>query len=86
MKLTKSDIEKLLKWGYLERDIKQIQDVLNVCVYTDKNNNKINCKKAIQMIGREQWLSGISRAAFHWDSGRGEEENYVGFDCSKYFK
>lgn len=86
MKLTKSDIEKLLKWGHLESDINQLEQAANICVYTDKNEKRISCKKAIDMLGREVWLSGISRAAFHWDCGRGEGDNYVGFDCSKIFK
>lgn len=86
MKLTKSEIETLNKWGYPDKDILQIEQAIKICKYWDENDKRVSRKKTIEMLGREEWLSGIARAAFHWDSVRGEEGNTILFDCSKLFK
>ena len=39
-------------------------------------------KKAIEILGRKEFLSGLARSTFHWDSQRGD----VSFDSSKLFE
>ena len=92
-KLTKADIELLLNWGYLKDDITDIQyrlPYLRCYLYDDKNGSqvRISRKKAIELIGRDDFLSGLGRSAFHWDALRTIEGTNlsVSFDMSKYFR
>lgn len=85
-KLTRKDMAVLRSWGYDRKDYKQINECANCCVYTDDRNHTMSYKEVIEILGREEFLSGISRAAFHWTAGRGENENYVFFNCSNYFR
>lgn len=71
----------------MDQDIKQIEQAASICIYTDEEDKRISRAKVIEMLGREDWLSGLSRAAFHWTASRGKEgQNYVRFDCSKLFR
>ena len=49
---------------------------------------KIGQKTAIQILGRETFLSGLSRAAFHWSSSRYSADQLleVSFYCGKLFR
>jgi hypothetical protein len=86
MKLTKTDKELLTKWGYPEEDMNQIEEATTKTVY-ELNDKKISCKKALEVLGREEFLSGISRSAFHWSSARNNEKGEtVYFDSSKLFE
>lgn len=93
MKLTNKDKEYLKKLGYTSIDFAQIEQATGKTNYTlcDENSGKettINREKAIEVLGREKYLSGISRSAFHWSAVRETEtENiYVYFDSSKLFR
>lgn len=92
MKLTKADKETILKWGYRENELEQVQVAANVAVYElyspHVQGKKIGVKKAIEILGRKEWLSGICRAAFHWTAGRIslDEKCEVGIDCSSMFR
>lgn len=86
MKLTKTDKELLIKWGHKEDDIKQIEKATTKTTY-ELNNEKISRERAIELLGREEYLSGISRSAFHWSSVRNTNNGEtVYFDSSKLFK
>lgn len=92
-KLTKVDINTLKKWGYSDEDIECIKYRLSYlrCYlynYKDDTQKRISRKDAINYIGRDNFLSGLGRCAFHWHAGRGvENTSYeVSFDMSKYFK
>lgn len=85
MKLTKMDRELLIKWGYREEDLNQIEEATTKTVY-EMNGKKISQKKALEVLGREEYLSGISRSAFHWSSARNNNGDTVYFDSSKLFK
>jgi hypothetical protein len=87
MEFTKEDIAKLLGFGHRKSELKQLQEAAIVCKYTDEDDRRISATKVLEMIGRDQWLSGISRAAFHFTCGRGEHgKNYVHFDCNDLFR
>ncbi|MDA3053258.1 hypothetical protein OFO01_07160 [Campylobacter sp. JMF_01 NE2] len=84
--LTQEDKEYLLKYGNLEQDLEQIEQGINVGVFKYKNR-KISYKKAIELLGRDEFLSGASRASFHWNTSRetlNGDEN-VDFDFSDLF-
>lgn len=84
MKLTEQDKQTLREWGHPESDMKQLEMAARRCKHTDEHKNRISADKAIEMLGRKEWLSGISRAAFHATAGRGQwGKNYVSFDCYK---
>jgi hypothetical protein len=86
MKLTKTDKELLTKWGCPKEDFKQIEKATTKTVY-ELNDEKISCEKAIEVLGREEFLSGISRSAFHWSSARNNDKGEtVFFDSSKLFE
>ena len=98
MKLTDKDKEYLLEKIYegikqtFDEDLPQIEEA-DVTTYTlykgDKSDGRISRTKAIALCGREGWLSGLSRAAFHWTAMRevkGKPNLYVGFDAHKLFR
>lgn len=104
LKLSESDIDYLKEIGYEDKDIPQIEEALNVTIYTvvdaDKDENgstiipdkeddvEITAEEARQILGDNTFLSGLSRSAFHWTSGRwnSDESKYVSFNSSKLFE
>ncbi len=88
MKLTDWDTEYLKKCGYLEKDLKQIEEATKKTVYKINHKGRISAKKACSLLGREAYLSGISRSAFHGSacSEIGDSGNVVLFDSAKLFE
>ena len=104
LKLSDSDIKYLKEIGHTDEDMPQIEEALNDTVYTvadvekaedgttiipDEEDDKvITAQEAREILGDETFLSGLSRSAFHWTSGRynADETKYVGFDSSKLFE
>lgn len=89
--LTEQDKSILLRWGYLESELQQIQDACNEARITLTNDRgkkrRITAKVADRVLGREQFLSGISRAAFHCDATRVTPEGMgVHFDLSNWWR
>lgn len=82
--LTADDKKILLDWGNSEEDLDQIELEANVCEFTQcyksKPDRKITRDEAIKILGRKQFLSGIDRAAFHWNCGRENGNRYVHFE------
>lgn len=88
MKLTKEDKELLTKRGYEESDFPQIERAFNKRVTTYQMGGKpISREEAIEALGWERYLSGISRSAFHYTAAR-ETKNgcSILFDSSNLFK
>lgn len=87
MKLTEQDKQTLRGWGYIESDMKQLEEAAARCEYVNNKSNKfVNSEWVIRMLGRETWLSGIGRAAFHWTCSRDKNGHSVHFDCSRMFR
>ena len=99
MNFTDDDKKFLLENVYggikqtFEEDLPQIEEAADVTTYTlykgDKSDGRISRTKAIALCGRDGWLSGLSRAAFHWTATRevkGTPNLYVGFDAHKMFR
>lgn len=91
MKLTVSDKELLTAWGHPEKDFPQIEEALQ----KSKTKYKLGAKpisrdKAIALLGRKVYLSGISRSAFHFTAAREVPNSTSGevvyFDSSRLFK
>lgn len=82
--LTDEDKKILLEWGNTEEDLDQIELEANVCEFTQcyksKPDRKITRDEAIKILGRREFLSGIDRAAFHWNCGRTNGNRYVHFE------
>lgn len=83
MKLTEIDKKQLKKNGYIESDFPQIERAMQKSKTTYKavdmrtgKRETISREQAIEILGRETWLSGISRSAFHWTAQRDNMRGY----------
>jgi hypothetical protein len=86
MKLKREDKELLIEWGYKEEDLNQIEEATTKTTY-EMNGKKVSQKKALEILGERQYLSGISRSAFHRSAVRNNiNGELVYFDSSKLFK
>ena len=94
MKLTNKDKKYLFSIGYTENDFEQIGNIAKYTKYemfTKEDEGivtTITQKKAIELLGRNIFLSGLGRTAFHCSAVRYNDEGtiYVVFDSSKFFK
>jgi len=86
--LTQANKDYLLSIGYKPCDFKQIQKAISVTTYMDENNTKLSKEQAIDLLGVNTYLSGISRSSFHWSSCRQTTDGKISifFDSSKLFK
>ena len=80
IKLNKNDKEILKNIGYSIADISRIQYAIEKTKYTI-NDKCIFVEKVIEILGRQEFLSGISRSVFHWTAVRGD----IMFDSSMIF-
>jgi hypothetical protein len=93
MKLTNKDKKYLLSIGYTENDFEQISNIAKYIKYemfTKEDESivtRISRKKANELLGRNTFLSGLGRTAFHQSAVRYNDEGtiYVVFDSSKFF-
>ena len=83
MRLTETDKKQLIENGYTKRDFAQIERAMQksktkysaVNIQTGKKET-ISRERAIEILGRETWLSGISRSAFHGTATRDNLRGY----------
>lgn len=91
MKLTKEHKNILNEMGYPESDFKQIEEATTKTTYSlyigEYFQNRVGLKKAIELLGIKDFLSGIARSAFHWSACREvDNEQYILFDSSELFR
>lgn len=92
MRLTEKDKQLLKEWGYSEDDLRQIEKAIQKTkttyeTYELNNIKKITRDEAIEILGRETYLSGICRSAFHRSACRESEKGQrVYFNSSKLFQ
>ena len=99
MKLTDADWAYVRKlYGNdkaFQEDRKQIEEAVDKTVYYRyKDNDDIDSKEipltragVIRLLGRETWLGGIVRSAFHWTSAREDDKGRtIFFDSRSLFK
>lgn len=85
MKLTKKDKDFLLSIGNRPQDLAQIEEAIP-CTIFECNGKRITQRGAQAMLGREEFLCGMSRSAFHWSTSRETKKGKtIRFDSSPYF-
>ena len=86
MRFSDEDIKIMKSWGCTPEDIAQIGRALRKTNF-EYNGKRISREKALDLLGRREFLSGIARAAFHVTAvrltDRGEK---VLIDSSRFFK
>lgn len=86
MILTNEDKQYLIECGYEKEDFNQIARAISKTTYEYKGE-KINAEKAVEIVGRDAFLSGIARSAFHMTSSREDKAGErVYFDSKRLFK
>lgn len=68
--LTKRDKAYLMKIGYLDSDMPYIEAAVDSMKYEywkgqGHGEEEIDQEKAIALVGKQAWLSGVGRACFH---------------------
>ena len=91
MKLTGEDKALLRQYGYADEDFPQIELAMQARYTKYKlGNTAISRERALGLLGRRKYLSGIARSAFHYTAARivgdDEESGVVYFDSSRLFK
>lgn len=85
MKLTTEDKKYLKTNGYLDKDMAQIEDAIGKTIY-EINDIRVSASEACEILGREKFLSGIGRSAFHWSAARDTGDGAtVYFDSRRLF-
>lgn len=71
MKLNEKEKNMLIKWGYSNEDIQQIEHLKYTYTLVNKNvEKKLLEKEARKILTVEDFLSGIARSAFHKTASR----------------
>lgn len=94
MKLTNKDKKYLLSIGYTENDFEQIGNIAKYTKYemfTKEDESivtRITQRECIKLLGRNTFLSGLGRTAFHQSAVRFNNDDTICvlFDSSKIFK
>lgn len=88
MRLKDEDVIVLKRYGNSEDDIRQIKEAAKAKYTVYKMNGKrITAEQAIAVLGRREYLSGLSRSAFHYTCAReGLHGEIVDFDSSALFR
>ena len=86
-KLTSEDKSYLLSIGYLDKDFPQIETAANLSKFYDADYKQISADKAALILGRNRFLAGIGRSAFHWTAAQvaSDSGSVVHFDSSVLF-
>jgi protein associated with RNAse G/E len=84
MKLTDKDKSFLKECGYLDEDMNQIERALKKTIY--ELDKKISINEALKILGRKEFLTGISRSAFHYSAVRTKNEKVIYFNSIKLFE
>lgn len=72
-----------------KEDKEQIKRALKCTKYRlcgDYTTTKISRKEAIEILGKELFVSGLERSAFHWTALRTNGDKSILFDSSDLFK
>ena len=91
MKLTAEDKVLLREWGFPDEDFWQIELAMQERYTKYKLDGKtISRERALRLLGRRKYLSGLARSALHYTAartvGESEESGVVSFDSSRLFK
>ena len=85
MLLSEENKRYLKKNGNKKKDIEWIECALVMSTFKFRGR-RISAEKAICLLGQENFLSGLSRSAFHWSAVRNTEDGEpVMFDSSRLY-
>ena len=86
--LTTEDKAILRSFGHPDNDFNQIEEAINRSTFTLDEKEVVNAYDAIYILGKYNFLSGISRSAFHWTSSResSDGKHSIHFDSRILFK
>lgn len=82
--LSREDVRILSSFGHTEEDISQIDESVKLTIYRTEGK-RISSKKAREILGDREFLSGLSRSSFHWTATREKNGITVSFDSRKLF-
>ena len=72
--LTQTEKINLREKGYSVADLREIKDSIKCTTYhlihPNGKREEISETKAIELLGREEWLKGLSRSAFYTETNR----------------
>lgn len=83
MRLNKEDKARLKAMGHSDSDMEQLQAAANKTKYEMLcvgGAREVGVREVIDEIGRDEWLAGISRSAFHWSATRFNNDKSVRID------
>ena len=86
--LKKTDIPLLINMSCSEEEIEQINNAVYLTDYTYRDGSgtsNISAKRAREILGDEEFISGLARSCFHYNSGRHSSNGYVSFCSKRYF-
>lgn len=87
MKLTANDKKLLTKWGFPKSDFEQIEEAMHRTTYKLDFKTRLSPKAVVEYLGRELFLNGLARSAFHWTAVRNDASGHtIHFDSSSMFK
>lgn len=92
MNINKKDIIVLKSWGTTDKEINQMKEAKKQLklfltnIKTNTYDKRITQKEAIEILGREKFLSGLHRASFHCSVCRHNGDNSIYFDDYDFFK
>jgi hypothetical protein len=80
MELNKREKNKLMRCGYTPEDIEEIEYAINngmefTIIYENGKDRKTSAEYAKRIVGADNFLGGVSRAAFHASAIRVNEKN-----------
>lgn len=84
-KLSLGDLLILSGMGHDADELKQLEQSFGITSFK-ADGKKISAKRAREILGDKDFLSGLSRSTFHWTSAREADGITVSFDSSKLFK
>jgi hypothetical protein len=90
--ITREDSKYLHHIGHNTSEVKQIDECIPytkfVLTEQGKKPRRITSSKAIEVLGRTEFLNGMSRCAFHVTTSRSSNDcRYrVEFDTAEYFE
>lgn len=86
--LTEEDKEILFELGYRNSDYEHIERAINLSTFVLDKKEPINAYQAIEILGKETFLSGIGRSSGHWTCDRSNKDgsHTVDFDSSVLFR
>ena len=87
MKLTEKDKVILRELGHLDEDFAQIERAIDKRITKYEIDSMASTREdVLELLGRRDYLSGLSRSAFHFTSSKVKDNHYISFDSSRLFK